>query len=75
VVLDRVLFKLKKVKRFLKQWGFNLARSRRKRKKEIMEKLATLESLEELCSLNQDQIRAKVDGNVELQFIFVLEFL
>jgi hypothetical protein len=40
-----------------------------------MEKLAALESLEELCSLNQDQIRAKVDGNVELQFIFVLEFL
>jgi hypothetical protein len=28
-----VLFKLKKVKRFLKRWGFNLAGSRKKKKK------------------------------------------
>jgi hypothetical protein len=69
VALDRVLFKLKKVKRFLKGWEFNLDGSRRKRKKEIMDKLATLETGEEMCSLNQDQIRIKVDGNVELMQI------
>jgi hypothetical protein len=69
VALDRVLFKLKKVKRFLKGWEFNLDGSRRKRKKEIMDKLTTLETLEEMCSLNQDQIRIKVDGNAELMQI------
>jgi hypothetical protein len=31
VALDRVLFKLKKVKTFLKEWGFNLSGSRKKR--------------------------------------------
>jgi hypothetical protein len=35
VTLDKILFKLKKVKKFLKGWGFNLSGSRRKRKKEI----------------------------------------
>jgi hypothetical protein len=48
-----VLFKLKKVKRFLKRWGFNLAGSRKKKKKEIMEKLVAMENLEEMCPLNQ----------------------
>jgi hypothetical protein len=32
VSLDRVSFKLKKVKKFLKGWGFNLSGSRGKRK-------------------------------------------
>jgi hypothetical protein len=31
-VLDKVLFKLKKVKRSLKGWGFNLAGSKKQRK-------------------------------------------
>jgi hypothetical protein len=48
-----VLFKLKKVKRFLKRWGFNLVDPGRKRKKEIMEKLVAMENLEEMCPLNQ----------------------
>jgi hypothetical protein len=30
--LSRVLFKMKKVKKFLKGWGINLAGSRKKRK-------------------------------------------
>jgi hypothetical protein len=33
VTLYMVLFKLKNVKRFLKEWGFNLVGSRKKRKK------------------------------------------
>jgi hypothetical protein len=32
VALDRVLFKLKRIRKFLKGWGFNIAGSRRKRK-------------------------------------------
>jgi hypothetical protein len=35
IPLDRFLFKLKKVKKFLKGWGFNLAGSKKKRKQEI----------------------------------------
>jgi hypothetical protein len=31
-VLDRVLFKLKKIRKFLKGWGFNIAGARKKRK-------------------------------------------
>jgi hypothetical protein len=34
-----------------------------------MDKLATLETREEMSSLNQDQIRIKVDGNAELMQI------
>jgi hypothetical protein len=34
-VLDRVLFKLKKVMKFLKGWGYNLAGSRKNKKQEI----------------------------------------
>jgi hypothetical protein len=47
VVLDKILFKLKKVKKFLKGWGFNLSGSRRKWEKEIQKGLPGLESLEE----------------------------
>jgi hypothetical protein len=40
--LDKVLFKLKKVKKFLKGWGFNLAGSRKK-KNDLLEEIADLE--------------------------------
>jgi hypothetical protein len=36
VVLDRVMFKIKKVKKFLKGWGFNLSGARKKRKKSCL---------------------------------------
>jgi uncharacterized protein YqgQ len=42
-----VLFKLKKVKKFLKGWGFNLFGNRKRRIKEIHEEIATLEILQE----------------------------
>jgi hypothetical protein len=32
VTLDKIMFKLKKEKKFLKEWGFNLSVSRRKKK-------------------------------------------
>jgi hypothetical protein len=35
ITLDKVMFKLKKVKNFLKGWGFNLAGNRKRRKEEI----------------------------------------
>jgi hypothetical protein len=66
IALDRVLFKLKRVKRFLKGWGFNLARARKKRKQELSESMADLEIMEEVGSLNHDQLRKKVHIKVEL---------
>jgi hypothetical protein len=65
-VLDRVLFKLKKVKKFLKGWGFNKDGSRKKRKKEITEELADLEIMEENAPLNLDQLEKKVGLTSEL---------
>jgi hypothetical protein len=46
--LDRVLFRMKKVKKFLKGWGFNKAGSEKKRKKDINEEIIFLEELEEI---------------------------
>jgi hypothetical protein len=40
IPLNKFLFKLKKVKKVLKGWGFNLARSRKQKKKEITEEIA-----------------------------------
>jgi hypothetical protein len=37
------MFKLKKVKKFLKGWGYNLAGNRKKRKKEIENLILELE--------------------------------
>jgi hypothetical protein len=45
--LDRVQFKIKKVKKFLKGWDFNLTVDRKKRKQEIGEQISILEELEE----------------------------
>jgi hypothetical protein len=46
VILDKILFKLKKVNFVLKGWGFNLSGSRKKRKKEIQDGIADLEAEE-----------------------------
>lgn len=61
-ILDSVLFKLKKVKKFLKGWGFNLSSSR---KKEIQEGLAGLEALEE-GPLDDISCKRKVEWKAEL---------
>jgi hypothetical protein len=69
IPLDRVIFKLKKVKESLKGWGFNLSGNKKQRMKEIHEEIGTLGLLEEQGSINDDQIRKKVALNVELLHI------
>jgi hypothetical protein len=66
VALDRVEFKLKNVKKYLKGWGFNLSGARKKRKHTIQEELRDLEILEEHGALDEDHIRSRVDLNTEL---------
>jgi hypothetical protein len=64
--LDKVLFKLKKVKKSLKGWGYNLSESRKKRKKEIQDSLAVLEELEERGPLSPTQCENKIRWKAEL---------
>jgi hypothetical protein len=64
--LDKVLFKLKKVKNFLKGWGFNLAGNRKKRKKEIENLIMELEEQEECGPLSSDLIMKRINLKVEL---------
>jgi hypothetical protein len=45
--LDRILFKLKKVKKIIKGWGYNKVGQTRLRKKVISEQLMDLEQMEE----------------------------
>jgi hypothetical protein len=66
IPLNKFLFKLKKVKKALKGWGFNLARSRKQKKKEIIEEIADLELLEEIGNLALQQSRRRIELNVEL---------
>jgi hypothetical protein len=75
VTLDKVQFKLKKVKKILKGWGFNLAGVQKKRKKGILEELMDLEILEETVGLVDDQCRKKMEMNVELHQILENEEL
>jgi argonaute-like protein implicated in RNA metabolism and viral defense len=64
--LDRVLFKLNKIKRFMKGWGFNLSGARKKRKQDLYEIMADLETMEEVGSLDNVQLKKKVDTKVLL---------
>jgi hypothetical protein len=48
---------MKKVKKFLKGWGFNKVGSEKKRKKDINEEIMPLEEMEEINPVNMDQIR------------------
>jgi argonaute-like protein implicated in RNA metabolism and viral defense len=64
--LDRVLFKLKKIKRFMKGCGFNLSGARKKRKQDLYEIMADLETMEEVGSLDNVQLKKKVDTKVLL---------
>jgi hypothetical protein len=66
VSLNRALFKLKKVKKALKGWGYNLSGTRKRRKKEIQEKLCELELMEESCCLNEEHIRLRIGMKTEL---------
>jgi hypothetical protein len=60
------LFRLKKVKQFLKGWGFNLSSSKKKRKQLIQDLLCQLEMIEETCPLSMDQVRQRMNPKVEL---------
>jgi exonuclease III len=75
VSLDRILFKLKKVKKFLKGWGFNLSGTRKRRKKEVAKEMADLETLEEVNTLSHAQQRGKVELKSELLHILEEEEL
>jgi hypothetical protein len=66
IPLNKFLFKLKKVKKVLKGWGFNLARSRKQKKKEITEEIADLELLEEIGNLFLEQSRRRIELKVDL---------
>jgi hypothetical protein len=65
-VLDKVLFKLKKVKRSLKGWGFNLAGSKKQRKNQIQRDIRELEIVEENGILSDDQIKNRIELKIEL---------
>jgi hypothetical protein len=64
--LDGVLFKFKKVKNFLKGWGFNKAGSNKKRRKEIENEILRLELLEEDGKLSDVQIEFRISLKLEL---------
>jgi hypothetical protein len=65
-MLYKILFKLGKVKQYLKGWGFNLSGSRKKRKQVILDLLMGLEEMEEARPLNIEQMKQQVDLIVEL---------
>jgi hypothetical protein len=51
---DKIQFKLKKDKKFLKGWGYSLAGARRKRKQEILAEIKIIELLEEVNTLDDE---------------------
>jgi hypothetical protein len=64
--LNRVQFKLKKVNKFHKGWGFNRVGSYKQRKKPISEELLVIEQIEEKHSLDIDNIRKRCTLMAEL---------
>jgi hypothetical protein len=64
--LDKVLFKLKKVKISRKGWGFNLASSKKQRKNQIQRDIRELEIVEENETLSDDQIKNRIELKTEL---------
>jgi hypothetical protein len=59
MALDRVQFKLKKVKKFLKGWGYNKSGLASKMKKEITEEILHLELMEEKGNLTHTLIELR----------------
>jgi hypothetical protein len=64
-----VQFKLKKVKNFLKGWGFNKIGSNKKKGKDIEDEMMNLELLEESGSLSESQIKMRNALKIELMNI------
>jgi hypothetical protein len=75
VTLFTVLFKLKKVKKALKGWGFNVSGARKQKKKRLMEEISDLELMEELGNLNLEQSKKRIDLTTELYQILEEEEL
>jgi hypothetical protein len=69
--LDKVQFKLKKVKKFLKGWGCNLAVTGRKRKQEILADLKIIELEEEEVMLEDEMIWKR--KNLEAELFHILD--
>jgi hypothetical protein len=57
VALNRVMFKLKKVKIFLKGWRYNLAGSRKKRRREIERMIMEIDEKEESGSISIEVLK------------------
>jgi hypothetical protein len=66
LALNRVMFKLKKVKIFLKGWEYNLAGSRKKRKQNIERMIMVIEEKEESGSIPIELLKRGIDLKVEL---------
>jgi tRNA nucleotidyltransferase/poly(A) polymerase len=75
IALNKMLFKLKKVKKFLKGWGFNKAKKNKKRKKETGDDLRYLEEYEKQDALSVEQIRKRCQLKSELFMILEEEEL
>jgi hypothetical protein len=58
-ILDKVHFKLGKVRKFLKGWGYNMAGMVKKRKKEIVEDLEIIEQKEDAGPLDLESVRKR----------------
>jgi hypothetical protein len=57
--INKIQQKIKLLKQFFKGWGFNKQGGTRKRRKELQEELAVLESMEEDIGLSAEQIERK----------------
>jgi hypothetical protein len=65
-MLEKVLFKLMMVRKFLKGWGYNGAGACKKRKKDILEGLFVLEQMEEVRPLDEEHVRRRCSMLAEL---------
>jgi hypothetical protein len=63
------------VKKALKGWGFNVSGAMKQKKKEILEEIADLETLDESGTLSLEQCMTKISLNTELFHIFEEEEL
>jgi hypothetical protein len=73
--IDIMNIKLKRFKKHFKGWGSNLFGHIRKRKKELKEELAFLESKEEYDALSSEDFIRKTEVLIELQKIYADEEL
>jgi hypothetical protein len=73
--LDKIQFKLKKVKKFLKGWGYNRAGKGKQKKKKILEELEVIEQSEEIALLDNQTIGRRCTLMAEMLHILEEEEL